>query len=95
MDPYFREMYEQVRAAALHMMAASKETVAAHELLIVAHDHLVKANDELATGGQALTRSIDAALHAQEEHEDLRESVRRLEALVEELLRRQNGQTGR
>jgi hypothetical protein len=45
--------------------------------------------DALIVANTALKKTADAALRANEEHEDLRETVHRLEALVMELLRRQ------
>jgi len=52
---------------------------------------LMTANEHIQIAGQALVRATEGALHANEEHGDLRESVHRLEGLVEELLRRRNG----
>lgn len=63
----------------------------AFEGLRDAAQHLMAASEEIKEAGAALVRTADLMIHAREEHDDLRESVRRLEGLVEELLRRQNG----
>jgi len=60
----FRPVFEDLKAAAQHLMAASTEV------------HLA---------GAALVRVTDAALAAKDEHEDLRETVHRLEGLVIQL----------
>ena len=57
----FRPVFEDLKAAAQHLMAASNEV------------HLA---------GAAIVRVTDAALQAKDEHEDLRETVHRLESLV-------------
>jgi hypothetical protein len=77
MDTYFWESITALRDAALHLTAVS--------------EHLGAAMHEVQQATGALVRSSEAMLHAKDEHEDLRETVRRLEGLVEELLRRQNG----
>ena len=43
---------------------------------------LVEASQAVARAGEGLKKMADAALHAQDEHEDLRETVHRLESLV-------------
>jgi hypothetical protein len=43
---------------------------------------LVEASQANARAGEGLKKMADAALHAQDEHEDLRETVARLESLV-------------
>lgn len=43
---------------------------------------LVEASQAIARAGDGLQKMAAAALHAQEEHEDLRETVHRLESLV-------------
>jgi hypothetical protein len=43
---------------------------------------LVEASAANARAGEGLKKMADAALHAQDEHEDLRETVARLESLV-------------
>ena len=45
--------------------------------------------DGLIAANRGIKKAAEAAIRAQEEHEDLRESVRRLEQLVIELLKRQ------
>ena len=57
----FRPVFEDLKAAAQHLMAASSEI------------HLA---------GAAIVRVTEAALKAKDEHEDLRETVHRLESLV-------------
>ena len=44
--------------------------------------------DGLILANNGIKRTADAALNVRDEHEDLRESVRRLEGLVLELLNR-------
>jgi hypothetical protein len=46
---------------------------------------LVDASTAIARAGEGLKNMADAALHAQDEHEDLRETVHRLEGLVLQL----------
>ena len=67
----FRPVLEGLKDAAQHMMAANQ--------------HMVAANEQLQLGGAALVRTTEAALAAKDEHEDLRESVSRLEGLVMQL----------
>ena len=43
---------------------------------------LVEASAASARAGEGLNKMADAALHAEGEHEDLRETVARLESLV-------------
>ncbi len=47
-----------------------------------AAQHLMAASSEIQQAGAALVRAADAALRAKDEHEDLRETVARLEGLV-------------
>jgi hypothetical protein len=49
--------------------------------------------DALIAANTALKKTAEAAVRAQEEHDDVRDTVHRLEDLVMELLRRQDGQT--
>jgi hypothetical protein len=46
--------------------------------------HLMAASQEINQAGAELIKVTTAALHAKNEHEDLRESVARLEALIME-----------
>jgi hypothetical protein len=78
-DPYFRDAIGGLRDAAQHLIAA--------------HNAIVLVSSAVQEAGSALVRTTEAMLHAKDEHEDLRESVHRLEGLVEEILRRQNGGT--
>jgi ABC-type transporter Mla subunit MlaD len=48
----------------------------------------VEASEANARAGRALGKLADAAMQAREEHEDLRETVARLETLVRDLIRR-------
>jgi hypothetical protein len=50
--------------------------------LIAAAAGWVAMNNHLIAIGQALTRATTAASEARDEHEDLRETVRRIEGLV-------------
>jgi hypothetical protein len=55
----------------------------AFEGLRDAAQHLMAANGEIQQAGAAIVRATNAALAAkEEEHEDLRETVHRLESLV-------------
>ena len=49
---------------------------------------LKQTAEGLIQANEGIKRMADAALATRDEHEDLRETARRLEALVEELLRR-------
>jgi ABC-type transporter Mla subunit MlaD len=51
---------------------------------------LVDASRANADAGEALKRLAEAALHGHTEHDDLRETVARLEALVMTLVHRQD-----
>jgi hypothetical protein len=42
----------------------------------------VEASEANARAGRGIQKMLDAAMHAREEHEDLRVTVNRLEALV-------------
>lgn len=55
---------------------------------------LKETADGLMTANQGIKRAADAMLHARHEHDDLRETVRRLEGLVEDLLRQQRDNNG-
>jgi len=48
----------------------------------------------LIAANEGIKRAAEAALHASEEHEDLRETVNRLEGLVLDLLTRVKKQNG-
>jgi hypothetical protein len=61
--------------------------------LVAANEHLIAANQELIAASQAMQRRHDAVLAAEGEHVDIKETVRRLEGLILELIRRQDGQT--
>ena len=53
---------------------------------------LTHAAEGLLHANEGLQRTLAASLLAHDEQEDLRESVRRLEGLVMDLIRRQNEQ---
>lgn len=57
------------------------------------HAALVEAAEANQRTGLAMVRAIDAMLRAREEHDDLRDTVHRLERLVMELVNRKNGGT--
>jgi len=59
--------------------------------LRAAGDGLMAAVQGFTAVGEGLKRAAEASRVVEEEHGDLRETVRRLEGLIEELLRRQNG----
>ena len=54
----------------------------AFEGLKDAAQHLMAASHEIQLAGGALVRTSEAVLGAKEEHDDIRETVRRLEDLV-------------
>jgi hypothetical protein len=49
---------------------------------------LVQASEANARAGEGIKKMAEAALHAREEREDLRDTVARLEALVLDLVRK-------
>jgi hypothetical protein len=71
---YFHAALEALREAAVAQQAT--------------HAALVAAAESNQRAGQAMVRAIEHALQAHAEHEDLRDTVRRLEALVLELVER-------
>ncbi|HKA39847.1 MAG TPA: hypothetical protein VKD25_08760, partial [Burkholderiales bacterium] len=79
-----RDDYQAIFAA-LHQ--------AAHAT-IAANAQLIATNAQLAALAQFLTSATEATRAARDEHEDMRETVRRLEALITELQRRMNGEAG-
>jgi hypothetical protein len=58
------------------------------EGLKTAAQHMQRASEEIQLGGQALVKTVEAALHARDEHEELRVTVARLEGLVMDLVKR-------
>jgi hypothetical protein len=52
-----------------------------------AAQHLVVASNEIQAAGNALVRVGENAIHASREHEDLRDTVARLETMVVDVLR--------
>ncbi len=82
MPDYFREVFEALKQSAEAQIQAHGALAQAHEALGQAHEAMGRAND-------ALKRAFEAVLSVKSEHEDLRESVHRLESLVIELLRKQ------
>jgi hypothetical protein len=72
MADYFRESFQ-------HMLQATKELQAANR-------HLIEASQAQARSGQAMEAAFTSVLSARDEHEDVRDTVRRLEALVMELV---------
>lgn len=64
------------------LFEAMKETAVA---LVEASEANARASEATARAGEGLKKMADAALHAQDEHEDLRETVHRLEGLVVQL----------
>lgn len=66
-DPY-REMFDGLREVA--------------EALVQTSAALVQANEGLQRAGTAIIVIAEAALHARNEQEDVRESIRRLETLI-------------
>jgi uncharacterized protein (DUF3084 family) len=79
MDQYFREAIEGLRDAARHLTAANQH-------LIATSQELLATNQEMNAAGAALVRATENALHARHEHEDVRETVHRLENTVLDLV---------
>jgi hypothetical protein len=77
----FRPVFDAIKASTVALVEASEATARAGRAL-------GEASDAHARAGRALGTAADTALTAREEHEDLRETVARLEALVRELLQR-------
>ena len=75
MDDGFREMVEAIKHTADGLIRTNEGILRANEAIVYANEGLVHANE-------GVKRMADASLHAHEEHEDLRETVRRLEVLV-------------
>lgn len=75
MANHFRELLQRLDGTLDALRESSVTLTKANEEMARAHLSLVKANDELHG-------TVAAALEAEEEHEDLRESVQRLETLV-------------
>ena len=80
-NPLFRE-------AAAAMMRAGLAMARTHESLVASHTHIVEANADLVAAVQQFSTALDAIDRAHEEHEDLRDTVARLEKLVTELVER-------
>jgi hypothetical protein len=74
----FRPLFEAMKEIAVALGEAS---VAIGE----ASAAIGEASAATARAGEGLKKMADAALHAQDEHEDLRETVLRLEGLVMQL----------
>lgn len=70
MKDYFRESFEHMKRAAEELQAANR--------------HLVEASQAQQRSGEAMQAAFTAVLSARDEHEDLRETVARLEGLVME-----------
>ena len=64
----------------------------AHQAITDASKHLIAANQELIAASQAMQRTHDAVLSAEGEYVDLKEAIARLEGLILELIRLQDGQ---
>jgi hypothetical protein len=52
-----------------------------------------QAGEGIIVASEGMKRTADAAMHANSEHEELRETVSRLEKLVLELVERKNGKS--
>ena len=87
MDDTFREIFEGLRQA-------GQGLIAAHAGLVQASEALVKAGDGIVQANEGMQQAIAAALRANDEQEDLREPVRRLESLVPDLVERVKRQNG-
>ena len=75
MDTPFREWFEALKHTA-------QAQIDANEALARAHEAMARANEAMARANAGLTRAGEAGLRANEEHEDLRDTVARLEKLV-------------
>jgi hypothetical protein len=58
----------------------------AAESMARVHEHMVAAHEHVLATTTAFGEAIDALVTAHDEHEDLRETVRRLELLVIQLV---------
>jgi hypothetical protein len=67
------------------MLKATQDLQAANGFLVTAHEALVQAGEAQQHAGQHLTDALTAVMSARDEHEDLRETVGRLEHLVMDL----------
>jgi hypothetical protein len=72
MDSAFRDMLEGL-----------KQTT---EGLVQANVGIVQASEGIVQANEGIKKSVEAALRANDEHEDVRETVHRLEALVLDLV---------
>jgi hypothetical protein len=72
---YFREAFQHLKLTAEGLIQASEGINQALEGMRRAQEGLVRAN-------QGIVQASESALAAKNEHEDLRETVHRLEALV-------------
>lgn len=77
MADYFRETFEGLKQTA--------------EALIDANTAMVDAHTAMVRANEGIKRAVTAALDAKGEHEDLRETVHRLEATVLELVQKLRG----
>lgn len=57
-------------------------------------DGMIAASDGMIAANKGLKKIADAALLARDEHDDLRDTVQRLEGLVMELIQRQRDRAG-
>lgn len=86
MDDYFHVL-QGIHQTAIALITTSVS-------LVQANQKLIAATQTLTLAGESITRTTEAALHARDEHEDVRVSVARLEKLVRELLDRDHGKVG-
>jgi len=80
-----RALFDGLKATTDALVAAglaSEQAVASSQQAIVSSQQAIR---ELQRAGAAITTMADAALNAHDEHEDLRETVRRLEGVVIQL----------
>lgn len=82
-------MKDDFKAIHQALLDATQNLIASQGRLVEANVALVETNARMIALGEALTRATTATGEARDEHEDLRETVARLEALINELLRRQ------
>jgi len=75
MSDAVRPLFDGLHTAAEHLRRASDDLKVAAETMVAAVNHIGAANAAFGT-------VIDAAMHAQNEHEDLRRTVNRLELMV-------------
>jgi len=85
MPDHFGPLQQSIRESNAALVRAHQGMVEALRSMVQAHEAMVEAQN-------GIIAALDASIQAHEEHEDLQETVHRLEGLVAELLKRRNGE---